>query len=439
MIIVPITNTEVGTRQRKTMDRGKFQELKQKITDKGIIHPPVFWRDPITEKWVLTAGERRYKVMLEMDKENIPLRHDGELVPKGSIPITRLDDYISAIGRFEIEFDENHAREDLTWQDRVKALADLHNMRKTLDPKQTFTDTGKELIEKGVAKNSTMAGVSTEVSQATTIAEHLDNEKIANARNPQEAYALIYRQEEDKLLSALARRQLARLPTNIADSIKIREGDSLLLMPQMEADIVDLIVVDPPYGLQASGGGFRQRTIVHHNYEDTPEVAQNIGRAILTEGFRICKPRANIFMFCDIDLFMFLRTVAQNMGWTVFRRPLMWQKSQSEGLAPWGGSGPRITTEFIFYATKGRRGLHASPVDVFTVPRVEDRGHAAEKPVELLSKLISCATLPGDMIFDPCCGSGSTLVAAKQLKRQGIGIEKDHDYYNMAMANVFGK
>jgi site-specific DNA-methyltransferase (adenine-specific) len=85
--------------------------------------------------------------------------------------------------------------------------------------------------------------------------------------------------------------------------------------------------------------------------------------------------------------------------------------------------------------------MNASPTDVFNIKRVprHERIHAAEKPVELLSALIQCASLPGERILDPCCGSGSTLVAAKSLNRTGVGIEKDPDYYNTALANLHGK
>ena len=39
--------------------------------------------------------------------------------------------------------------------------------------------------------------------------------------------------------------------------------------------------------------------------------------------------------------------------------------------------------------------------------------------------------------MDPCCGSGSTLVAARLCKRTGLGIEKDEVFYNTAMSNVY--
>jgi site-specific DNA-methyltransferase (adenine-specific) len=437
MIIVPITETEVRKRQRSIMDKVKLSELKESIADKGILHPPVYWFDNNTETWVLTAGERRSEAMRQLHAENRPFTHEGTIVVPGTIPITKLGEYVDEIARFEVELDENVRRDDLTWQDRVKAYADLHEMRLKTNPKQTQMDTARELLDKGLVK--TIHGGRLHMKEATLIADHLDNEKIAKARNPAEALSLVYKLEEERVTAALVKRKLAAAPTQ--SPITLLNGDATTVLDGLDSDMADLILTDPPYGLGASGAGFRGRTVHHHNYEDTKENAQKIARAILTEGFRIAKNRANIFMFCDIDLFDWLKSTASNMGWSPFRRPLIWQKSESEGMAPWGGSGPRITTEFIFYATKGQRGLNASPIDVFNIKRVSrsERIHAAEKPVELLKTLIQISTLPGDFILDPCCGSGSTLVAAKELKRTGIGIEFDKDYYNTAMANVFGK
>lgn len=92
----------------------------------------------------------------------------------------------------------------------------------------------------------------------------------------------------------------------------------------------------------------------------------------------------------------------------------------------------------LFWATKGQRGLISSPVDVLDEARVSrsERTHAAEKPVDLLKLLIECSTLPGDFVLDPCCGSGSTLVAARDSKRTGLGIELDETFYNTAMSNL---
>ena len=219
--------------------------------------------------------------------------------------------------------------------------------------------------------------------------------------------------------------------------VEIRQGDLLDILPTLGANRFDLILADPPYGIGASGGGFRSRTIVHHSYNDTLDNARVLAQSILLEGFRVTKAQANLFLFTDIRHWDFLQTISAQFGWTPFPRPVIWGKSDSEGLAPWGSQGFRITTEYIFFATKGQKGLLASPVDYLRFDRVADKDHAAEKPIPLLRKLIECSTLPGDSILDPCCGSENTLVAAQQMRRLGLGIEKDKDYYELAMSRLF--
>ena len=444
MKLVPLSSIEVRKRQRSDLgDTIALNELAESILGRGLLHPPVCWFDDTVSKWVLTAGGRRLAAIQRIYGMD-PCRtfHHGETpVPHGQVPITPLSDYLDELGRFEAELDENLFRADLDWRDRAQALSDLHEARLKLNPRQTLRDTGKELESHGVAKidagPSGSAGAA-RVREAQIIARHLNDDKIAQARNATEALSLIYKREEERAISALVKRRLAEMPSK--PLIEIRQGDLNAVLPLLEPSSFDLIIADPPYGIDAGSAGFRSRTVLHHNYEDSPEAARAIARCILTEGFRLAKSRANIFIFCDIDIFDWLKRAAANMGWVPFRRPLIWQKSESEGLAPWGAQGPRITTEFIFFATKGQRGLNASPTDVFTVRRVgrTDRIHAAEKPVELLTKLIECSTLPGDSVLDPCCGSGSTLVAAKQLKRTGLGIEIDADFFNTATSNVHG-
>lgn len=58
--------------------------------------------------------------------------------------------------------------------------------------------------------------------------------------------------------------------------------------------------------------------------------------------------------------------------------------------------------------------------------------HPAQKPVAVLKKLIEIFTDPGDVVIDPCCGSGSTLRAAYELGRSAYGFEIDRNFYNRA-------
>ena len=62
------------------------------------------------------------------------------------------------------------------------------------------------------------------------------------------------------------------------------------------------------------------------------------------------------------------------------------------------------------------------------VPKI----HPAQKPVAVLKKLIEIFTDEGDVVIDPCCGSGSTLRAAAELGRSAYGFEIDRNFYERA-------
>lgn len=62
--------------------------------------------------------------------------------------------------------------------------------------------------------------------------------------------------------------------------------------------------------------------------------------------------------------------------------------------------------------------------------------HPTQKPVGVLKKLISTFTDPGDVVIDPCAGSGSTLRAAYELGRNSYGFEVDRDFYQKAVKEM---
>lgn len=66
--------------------------------------------------------------------------------------------------------------------------------------------------------------------------------------------------------------------------------------------------------------------------------------------------------------------------------------------------------------------------DEKVIPKI----HPAQKPVKLLKKLIEIFTDEGDVVIDPCCGSGSTLRAAFELKRSSYGFEIDRIFFERA-------
>lgn len=62
--------------------------------------------------------------------------------------------------------------------------------------------------------------------------------------------------------------------------------------------------------------------------------------------------------------------------------------------------------------------------------------HPTQKPVPLCEYLIKTYTKENDLVLDNCCGSGTTCLAAKNLNRRYIGIEKEEKYYNLAVERL---
>ena len=61
-----------------------------------------------------------------------------------------------------------------------------------------------------------------------------------------------------------------------------------------------------------------------------------------------------------------------------------------------------------------------------------EKAHSTQKPIALLRRIINATTKPGDVVLDPFLGSGTTAVAAKELGRSYIGIERDSIYVKVA-------
>ena len=68
-------------------------------------------------------------------------------------------------------------------------------------------------------------------------------------------------------------------------------------------------------------------------------------------------------------------------------------------------------------------------------PHVSDL-HPTTKPVELIARMIANSSRPGEIVYDPFCGSGSTLLAAHQLERVGYGIEIDPGYVAVTLERL---
>jgi len=196
---------------------------------------------------------------------------------------------------------------------------------------------------------------------------------------------------------------------------KIICGDCLDVMKDIPNNSVDLIVTDPPYAIGMSSNGSK---------------ASNLDNNIIKPFFvlfiknckRILKLDGELYCNTDWRTYPFLYQIF--CDYMIIKNCIVWDYEWIKA-----GSHYRFSHEFIIYAIKEKnvRKFSASERDVWRIPPINftssNKLHQAEKPIELNKKMIVNSSKIGDIVLDPFCGSGSTLVAAKQLNRQFIGIE----------------
>lgn len=416
-------------RQRRDFDKDRMLDLETSIRERGLINPIFIEHVSDEYQFQLVAGERRLKACGRLHELQVPFFFAGILVPPGSIPCTVVGT-LSALQHVEIEFDENAMRQDLSWQESTAARARIVELRMALDATTTMKEVATDIAAK---TGNAVSGTQVALSRALTIQNYIEVPSVAGARSEKEAYRNATRYQQSRFEAELARRRSKHAVSSGRELVELRRGDLFDILPTLDSDSVDSLITDPPYGYGGQSW-FPQKTAVKHLYRDDLEYAQSIYRFLLSEGFRICKPKSTMVMFCQPSMFGWLLDESKRQLWTPFPSPLIWNKGP--GYAPWGNLGFRRNYEMLFFASKGQRGLTKLRDDIFNYPRTVNKEHAAQKPIALMEDLIDHLTIPGDFVLDPCMGAGSTILAARRKSRRALGLELVSDYFNLAMGNL---
>jgi len=416
-------------RQRRVFDQAKLHEFADGIAKRGLLHPIVL--RIVGEEYVLVAGERRLRAITDLAALGGQFSHDGELVPLGLIPYTLFTD-LDPIAAEEAELEENLHRENLTWQERAAAVAKLQRLRSTQAAAMGAAIPTVASIALEVRGSS--EGINQETTRRELIvARHLSNPEVSAAKTVDEAFKILKKQE-----TATKHRELGASVgrTFTADLHTCLNEDSLEWLATAPAETFDVILTDPPYGMGADefgdSGGLAAGA---HGYEDSKENALRCYSVLARESFRITKPQAHLYAFCDSDKFLIIREFFSAAGWSVFRTPLIWLK-RSGMRAPWPDCGPQRKYEMILYAVKGKRPILKMLGDVLDYPPDTNLGHAAQKPAALFQDLLGRSILPGQSVLDPFCGSGPIFSAAHALKARATGIELDQSAFGISIKRI---
>ena len=201
------------------------------------------------------------------------------------------------------------------------------------------------------------------------------------------------------------------------DAVTIYHGDALAVLPRIKAD---LVLTDIPYGAVNRGsGGLRSLD------KGVADVATVPTGAIATSLSRF----STSYVFCGTEQVSSLRSGFVQAGLTT--RLVIWEKSNPSPM-----NGDRLwlsSIECCVFARHAKATFNefcASPV--LRGPIAKPCGHPTPKPRWLFDRLVLASSDEGDTVLDPFMGSGTTLVAAKNLGRKAIGIEIEERYCEIA-------
>lgn len=274
---------------------------------------------------------------------------------------------------------------------------------------------------------------------------------------------------------------------SLSDLVTLRHGDCLDVLSDHESESVDLIYLDPPFFTNQTHRLSPRDRSREFSFEDLWSNQREYSEFIfqrIVHLHRVLKPTGSLFFHCDRNATHLVRTILEQVfGPEMFRSEIVWHyrrwSNSKKGLLP--------SHQTIFYFTKTdsftfneirveyspstnvdqilqRRSRDESnksvydrdqngkvvingekkgvPLgDVWDIPYLNPKakervGYPTQKPLALLERIVNIASCEGELVLDPFCGSGTTVVAAALLGRNAIGIDKSIEAIDLAKERV---
>ena len=195
---------------------------------------------------------------------------------------------------------------------------------------------------------------------------------------------------------------------------------------------VDLIITDPPYGIDYQSQRKRDKA------QWFPKIKGDKAPFIdfIPKIKRLLKPNGACFIFTRWDVQQLFIEEMNNNDLKV-RNVLIWDKV-IHGMGDLKKSYGSRYESILFHSENEFRFPNKRPQDIIRCQRVNANRlvHPNEKPVELIETLIKQCSKPGAIVFDPFMGSGTTCVAAINTGRKYIGCDIDKAYFDIAQERI---
>lgn len=207
---------------------------------------------------------------------------------------------------------------------------------------------------------------------------------------------------------------------------KVICGDSREIMKGIPDGAVGLVVTDPPYGVglgtTINGKAKDKGQMKYEDFDDTPEYVRTVCVPIIN----LCIQKSDRVILTPGNRNVWLYPPPDDSG--------VWFNPAGTSHGRWGY---QLAQPILYYGKDPRAGLGSTASSCWgknsSVANIKNTLHPCPKPLDFVKWLVHKGSIDvNDIILDPLAGSGTTLVAAKQLGRKYIGIDLSAKYCKIA-------
>jgi site-specific DNA-methyltransferase (adenine-specific) len=211
--------------------------------------------------------------------------------------------------------------------------------------------------------------------------------------------------------------------------IKIQNIDWKIGIKEVANKSVDLLVTDPPYGMEFQSNRRKEK---HKSIQNDNNLDWLVGW--IDELKRVMKDEAHLYIFCswhNVEVFKYLVGKKFNV-----KNILIWEKNNHGSGDLLGDYAPKY--EMILFCSNGQKKLKGGrDSNILKADKTGNENHPTEKPLNLIQYFINKSSNIGDLVLDTFGGSCVTAIASKQLQRNCICFEIEESYCKNAQARLF--
>jgi DNA modification methylase len=404
----------------------EFKQLEQNCLADGIREKIIIWNGFIIDGHNRYEIATRFNLDYQTESKHFESENDvKEWMINNQFGRRNLSNYQRSVLALQLEsvFSER-AKENLK-------LSDGKGKQKSAEVKIEPIETRKEVAKVANVSHDTIAKVKKIEAVATPeVKAQLSTGEISINQAYQEI------KKEEKKAEHTAKVLEARVETKVSDNIIL--GNSLEVLETLEDGCIDIILTDPPYGIDyVSNRSIYDNTITKRGLlNDGKDEAFDLLDKTCEVLQRKTAENSHLYFFCSWAVFSNFETIISK--YFTIKTPIVWDKG-NKGSGDldndWGNQ-----TEIIIYCVKGKKLVNNRRGNLISVPRLHTSKmvHPTQKPNELIKQILEVSFTDGDFIVDPFMGSGSTIKVCNELKAKCLGIELDKEMFNIANNYING-